>query len=141
VKDDDDNDDNDDVMTTFMRIISRCSSYLSKSNREINLPVDSATSRVAYIFVPNKRASRSRRQTVSHKGRLQKGTVLAPQNTFPLSFRVKKKYSLSSTIFVRVVLFPWKGHRNNRRVLRYLKQHFHDHLQGIRQKHVEHRRE
>jgi hypothetical protein len=39
----DDDDDDDDVMTTFMRIISQCSSYLTKSNREINLPVDSAT--------------------------------------------------------------------------------------------------
>jgi hypothetical protein len=48
VKDDDDA----DMMTTFMRIISRCSSYLSKSNREINLPVDGATflARQAVLF-------------------------------------------------------------------------------------------
>ena len=54
---DDDDDDDDDVMATFMRIISRCSSYLSKSNKDINFHVDifGATNRVAYIFVPNKR--------------------------------------------------------------------------------------
>ena len=54
---DDDDDDDDDVMATFMRIISRCSSYLSKSNKDINFHVDifGATNRVACIFVPNKR--------------------------------------------------------------------------------------
>ena len=115
----DDDDDDDDVMTNFMWMISRFSLYLSKSNREINLPVDSATSRVACIFVPNKRASRSRRHTVFHKGRFQKGTVLAPRNTFPILFHVKKQiFPPSPTIFVRDALFPWKGHRNNRTALR-----------------------
>lgn len=143
-----DDDEDDDVITTYMRIISRCSSHLLKPNRERNLPADSATFMVrqavllTFLYPTKEHQDQGGTQSLT-KDACRKEQYSHRRTPFHSCFVLKKKqfYFLSSTIIVRDVLFPWKGHRNNRTVLRYLKQHFHNRLQGIRQKHVEHRRE
>ena len=88
-----DDDDDDDVMTTFMRIISRCSSYLSKSNREINLPVDSEAfmlrqaALLTFLYPTKEHQDQDGARSLT-KDAFRKEQYSHRRNTFPLLFRV-----------------------------------------------------